>query len=160
MIQRIQTVFLLIVGLAMLAFLFAPLWKKADTDSGESFTLTALYLENNTPSEELATKEFIPYVIPGILGFLAFSIAFIAIGLYKKRMRQIMLTTLNSLLIGTALGLSAYWATQAESDLLPGIQGAYSYGLFLPAIALVFNSLAARFIRKDERLVRSMDRLR
>lgn len=31
-------------------------------------------------------------------------------------MRQIMLATLNSLLIGVALGLSAYWATQAEGN--------------------------------------------
>lgn len=160
MIQRIQTVFLLIVGIAMLVFLFAPLWQKVDTNSGASYTLTAFYLETVTSPEEGVKNEFDPYVIPGVLGILSVCVAFIAIGMYKKRMRQIMLSTLNSLLIGTALGLSAYWATQAEGNFLPGIQGSYSYGLFLPAIALVFNSLAVRFIRKDERLVRSMDRLR
>ncbi|ADR23432.1 membrane protein [Marivirga tractuosa] len=160
MIQRIQTIFLLIVGLAMLVFLFAPLWQKVDTNSGASYTLTAFYLETVTSPEEGVKNEFMPYVIPGILGLLSVCIAFISIGMYKKRMRQIMLSTLNSLLIGTALGLSAYWSTQAEGELLAGIQGSYSYGLFLPAIALVFNSLAVRFIRKDERLVRSMDRIR
>jgi hypothetical protein len=160
MIQRIQTIFLLIVGLAMLMFLFAPIWQKVDSSSGASYTLTAFYLEMVSAPEDGVKNEFVPYVVPGILGLLAVCIAFIAIGMYKKRMRQIMLSTLNSILIGTALGLSAYWATQAEGEFLPGIQGNYSYGLFLPAIALVFNSLAVRFIRKDERLVRSMDRLR
>ncbi|MGJ3233578.1 DUF4293 domain-containing protein [Marivirga sp.] len=160
MIQRIQTIFLLIVGLAMLVFLFAPIWQKVDSSSGASYTLTAFYLEMVSAPEDGVKNEFVPYVVPGILGLLAVCIAFIAIGMYKKRMRQIMLSTLNSILIGTALGLSAYWATQAEGEFLPGIQGNYSYGLFLPAIALVFNSLAVRFIRKDERLVRSMDRLR
>ncbi len=160
MIQRIQTIFLLIVGLAMLMFLFAPIWQKVDSSSGASYTLTAFYLEMVSAPEDGVKNEFVPYVVPGILGLLAVCIAFIAIGMYKKRMRQIMLSTLNSILIGTALGLSAYWASQAEGEFLPGIQGNYSYGLFLPAIALVFNSLAVRFIRKDERLVRSMDRLR
>jgi len=160
MIQRIQTIFLLIVGINMLVFLFAPLWQKVDSSSGASYTLTAFYLETITSPEEGVKNEFSPYVVPGILGLLSVCVAFISIGMYKKRMRQIILSTLNSLLIGTALGLSAYWATQAEGNILLGIQGAYSYGLFLPAIALVFNSLAVRFIRKDERLVRSMDRLR
>ncbi|HET8858324.1 DUF4293 domain-containing protein [Marivirga sp.] len=160
MIQRIQTIFLLIAGLAMLIFLIAPIWQKGNANTDATYTLTALYLETISAPEEGAKNEYMPYVIPGILGFLSVCASFIAIGLYKNRMRQIMLTTLNSLLIGTALGLSAYWSTQAEADLLPGIQGTYSYGLFLPAIAIIFNSLAARFIRKDERLVRSMDRLR
>jgi len=160
MIQRIQTIFLLIVGLAMLMFLFAPIWQKADPDSGASYILSAYYMEMTSSPDEAVKKEHMPYVIPGVLGFLAVCVAFIAIGLYKKRMYQIMLSTLNSIIIGTTLGLSAYWATQAEGSFLPGIQGSYSYGLFLPAIALVFNSLAVRFIRKDERLVRSMDRLR
>jgi uncharacterized membrane protein len=160
MIQRIQTIFLLIVGLAMLMFLFAPIWQKVDSSSGASYTLTAFYLEMVIAPEDGVKNEFMPYLVPGVLGLLAVCIAFITIGMYKKRMRQIMLSTLNSILIGTALGLSAYWATQAEGEFLPGIQGNYSYGLFLPAIALVFNSLAVRFIRKDERLVRSMDRLR
>lgn len=160
MIQRIQTIFLLIVGLAMLMFLFAPIWQKVDSSSGASYTLTAFSLEMVSDPAEGIKDEFSPYVVPGILGFLAVCISFTAIGMYKKRMRQIMLSTLNSIVIGTALGLSAYWATQAEGEFLPGIQGNYSYGLFLPAIALVFNSLAVRFIRKDERLVRSMDRLR
>lgn len=88
------------------------------------------YLETVTSPEEGVKNEFMPYVIPGILGLLSVCIAFISIGMYKKRMRQIMLSTLNSLLIGTALGLSAYWSTQAEGELLAGIQGSYSYGLF------------------------------
>lgn len=160
MIQRIQTIFLLFVGLAMLVFLFAPIWQKQEINSGASYTQTAFYLEKVPSADQGVSNEFMPYLIPGILGLVATCIAFITIGIYKKRMRQIMLCTLNALLIGTAMGLSAYWATQAENNLLPGVQGTYNYGLFLPAVALIFNSLAARFIRKDEKLVRSMDRLR
>lgn len=160
MIQRIQTIFLLIVGVAMLAFLFAPVWNKSDTSTGQSYTQTAFYLEQVPAENTSAQLEYMPYAIAGFLGIIATILAFVAIALYKKRMVQMMLCTVNSLVMGSAMGLSAYWATQADGNLLAGITGNYQYGLFLPAIALVFNSLATRFIRKDEKLVRSMDRLR
>ncbi len=160
MIQRIQTIFLLIVGLSMLIFLFAPIWQKEEVKSGASYTQTAFYLESVPSAEEGVNNIFMPYAIPGILGLISTCIAFITIGLYKNRMRQIILCAVNSIIIGIALGLSAYWASQAEANILPELEGGYQYGLFLPAIALIFNSLAGRFIRKDERLVRSMDRLR
>lgn len=160
MIQRIQTVFLLLVGLAMLVFLFAPIWQKQDINTAVSYTQTAFYMEKVTTGDKGVENTFMSYAIPGILGIISVCIAFITIGLYKKRMRQIALCAVNSIIIGVALGLSAYWATQAESNILRDIQGGYQYGLFLPAIAIVFNSLAGRFIRRDERLVRSMDRIR
>ncbi|MBK6264045.1 DUF4293 domain-containing protein [Marivirga sp. S37H4] len=160
MIQRIQTIFLLIVGLSMLIFLFAPIWQKEEVKTGASYTQTAFYMETVPSAEEGVNNIFMPYAIPGILGLIATCLAFITIGLYKKRMKQIILCAVNSIVIGVALGLSAYWASQAEGNILREAQGGYQYGLFLPAIALVFNSLAGRFIRKDEKLVRSMDRLR
>ncbi len=33
-------------------------------------------------------------------------------------------------------------------------------GLYMPIISLIFGVLATRFIKKDDKLVRSMDRLR
>jgi uncharacterized membrane protein len=42
------------------------------------------------------------------------------------------------------------------------IEGGYSYGagLFLPIVSIILLVLAARFINKDEKLVRDSDRLR
>ena len=71
-----------------------------------------------------------------------------------------LLSSINTFIIGGTLIISAWWATTAESTILTNNPGGYQFGLFLPAIALFFNSLALRFIRKDEKLVRSMDRLR
>ena len=61
--------------------------------------------------------------------------------------------------------------TVSENRSFGGTQGVYShsseacacdmtFGLFLPAAALICNMIANRFIRKDERLVRSVDRIR
>jgi hypothetical protein len=40
------------------------------------------------------------------------------------------------------------------------IKGEYGYAMWLPAIAMLSNLVANRFIRKDEKLVRDADRLR
>lgn len=160
MIQRVQTIFLLIVGLVMIAFLFVPIWQKADETTGASYVMTAFYLEKVPSANDQVSNDFNPYALIGVLAIISASMAFITISIYRKRMRQILLCTINALILGIILVLSAYWATQEEAQWLPGLNGQYSIGLFFPAIALVFNSLATRFIRKDEKLVRSMDRIR
>ena len=50
---------------------------------------------------------------------------------------------------------------RGQQEFAPDSMGQYMLpGFFLPAIAMVFNILANRFIRRDENLVRSVDRLR
>ena len=36
----------------------------------------------------------------------------------------------------------------------------HGFGLYLPGAAVIFNLIANRFIRKDEKLVRDSDRIR
>jgi len=160
MIQRIQSIFLLLVGLSLIAFLFAPIWEKQDISSGEYYTQTAFYVEKASAAETEILYIFVPYLIPGALALIAACMALYSISAYKKRSRQILVSSINSLLIGGALIVSAWWASSAETEILTGNTGGYQFGLFLPAIALVFNSLAIRFIRKDDKLVKSMDRFR
>jgi hypothetical protein len=38
--------------------------------------------------------------------------------------------------------------------------GKYGLGLWLPGVAVIFNLIANRLIRRDERLVRDSERLR
>ena len=100
------------------------------------------------------------------LGFL--HIAALALGvmslvtilLYSNRPMQIKLTTANLLL---TFGLMIWMVIQVWQ--LSGAQPEGSYvairmGLFVPALSIIFLSTAIRAIRKDERIVRSMDRLR
>ena len=39
-------------------------------------------------------------------------------------------------------------------------EGTFGFGLFIYAMAMLLNIVARRFIQKDEKLVRSVDRLR
>ena len=91
---------------------------------------------------------------------MAAAVALISISKYKNRLTQIKLGALNSLLIAGAMGTSLYFTMNSEKIIDPAVQGSYQIGFFMPVAALIFNLIANRFIRRDEKLVRSVDRLR
>lgn len=154
--QRIQTVYLIFVILALLAMLFLPLWIKEVTAS--SFTITALYA--NISDNGMDLIEYFPYTFISIAIVLAILITIFEILQYKNRLTQMKLGALNSLMMSVVLGLSLYFIYSTDNSWNPEVPGSYQIGAFMPAFALVFNMLANRNIRKDEKLVRSVDRIR
>ena len=154
--QRIQTVYLTFVILALLAMLFLPLWIKEVTAS--SFTITALYA--NISDNGMDLIEYFPYTFISIAIVLAILITILEILQYKNRLNQMKLGALNSLMMSVVLGLSLYFIYSTNNSWYPEVAGSYQIGAFMPAFALVFNMLANRNIRKDEKLVRSVDRIR
>ena len=138
MIQRIQTLFLLGVVLLSGLILAFPVCQLA----------TGVVLKDNFISSfsniGLATLNFI---IPAI--------ALATILLYKNRKLQIKLTVV------TIIALVIYYLLLLGYVLqLPN--NAYSLGftVAIPAINILLGVLAIRAIRKDENLVKSLDRLR
>lgn len=163
MIQRIQTVFLILATLALAASMAFPIWNKANVERQEKIELSAFKLEHYVVKEG-GEKEIIESkstVYFAVLMILAAVVAAFSVFQFKNRLTQIKLGALNSLLIAGYLIGSVYLsAYQAEGMLDPEQRGNYAFGLFLPMMAIVFNMLANRFIRKDEQLVRSVDRIR
>lgn len=83
----------------------------------------------------------------------------INIFLYKKRKLQIRIATITSLLIVffyITLGVYFYSMCSKFDVAFLNIE----YGIVLPLIGIITNVLAIRTIRKDENLVRSLDRIR
>ncbi|XOV92808.1 MAG: DUF4293 domain-containing protein [Bacteroidota bacterium] len=157
MIQRVQSIFLLLTAIIMIAVVFLPLWQKTSTDGSEYITLSALELIYMDKGEISLQKDTF-YV--ALLAGLAALVAVYSIFQFKNRLRQMQLGALNSLLMGGALGLTYYYTTKANALLEPSIQGEFLTGFYIIAAALFFNVLANRFIRRDEKLVRSADRIR
>ncbi|WP_439880944.1 DUF4293 domain-containing protein [Pontibacter sp. MBLB2868] len=163
MIQRIQSVFLFLLVLAMVAMLFLPLWSKTDATTGEEVVLTAWNIKSYATEENIA-----PGTIPqentfaiGLLAITAAVVAFFEIFQYKKRLNQMKLGLLNTLIIAALLGTSFYYAAYVGAELVKADNnGAYQAGFYMPMLALLLNALANRFIKRDEDLVRSVDRLR
>jgi len=160
MIQRIQTVFLFLVGISMILFLALPTWILNHPDTGEMYKLYSIFMIHRPVGTDFHEFIYYPYSISGGLALISIVIAFTEIFKYKNRLTQIKLGMINSLLMVASLLLLVILSYLDQQKLMPAIQGVYKPGLFMPAAALIFNSLANRFIRKDEKLVRSVDRIR
>jgi hypothetical protein len=152
--QRKQTIFLALTSLCMVLMIFFPVWVAADGN-----LIRMLYpLHYTIRGSEADTTIYYPYASCAILAIAAATVAIIEIGKFENRLLQLKLGALNSVLMAGALGTAVYFATRLIKS--NQLAGGYDLGLYLPAIAMVSNMIANRFIRKDEKLVRDSERIR
>ena len=137
MIQRIQTIYLLLafVATAVLPFVF-PLWK---LDNGQDFYF-------------MVDQVYI------VLFGLSTAMTAITIISYKKRQNQFVLGRLNIILNLILLGLFVYRSLNLSGE--TATVSEKGIGMFLPILTIVLLVLANKAIKKDEDLVKSVDRLR
>mgnify|MGYP003413636736 CR=1 FL=1 len=149
MIQRIQSVYLLVVTILIIICLCSPVGSYIGSDYSVS-ALTNLCL---TMAD--GTKDYAPWALFVILLVVAV-LAFGTIFLFKKRMLQIRLTIFSSVvLVGYYLALVAYIFMLAENTSFTP-----SWTICLPFVGIILNWLAIRGIGADEALVKAYDRLR
>lgn len=136
MIQRIQTLYLIGAAIAtgVLPF-FMPLWI-----DGNNFPQ---YFSSNL----------------GISVLLGFSTALSVLSIfsYKKRQQQFVVGRLNIILNLILLGLFVFYSITLSGDNQISEKG---IGLMLPFVSIVLLVLANKAIQKDEKLVKSSNRLR
>ena len=84
-------------------------------------------------------------------------LSIIAIFLYRNRKLQTVINRLNILLNLILLGVFVYRALTMSGATAVAEKG---IGMFIPILSIVLLVLANRAIRKDEQLVKSVDRLR
>ena len=141
MIQRIQTLWLLIVAIAAFATYTLTLYTGKIADGTQQIF-------------ELA-NDFILVLVIILLGILAMFCIF----LYKKRKLQFKLSVLGVIFSIAFIFLEYIRIENFKKDKL--IQtGTYQIEALLPIVMVIFFFMAARGIYKDERLIKSMDRLR
>lgn len=158
MIQRVQTIFLFLVAVAMGITLSMELWQQVAVDSGESFSLTALFLEKYNSSGEVIQTES-KWYIAALASFVGF-LAIISIFQFRNRGRQMMINMVNSLLMVGLVATIFITTNGINSEIASSASGNYKLGFWVILVAMVCNMLANRFIKKDEALVRSVDRIR
>lgn len=136
MLQRIQTIYMII----------------------SATLLGALYVWfPNIVSEEglVVVRNDEPIMLGLIFGSIL--VTFISIFSYKKRKSQFVINRLNIILIFFLLGVFVYRSLTLSGETLLSEKG---IGVFLPIISIVFLVMANKAIKKDEDLVKSVDRLR
>jgi hypothetical protein len=156
MLQRIQSIFLALTAILMIALNFFTYWKVILSDGSGSIYLSATQMTKIITEE--TDIQYWPYVIVAGLSLLAAGVAIYEMIRYDNRLMQIKLGALNSLLMAGTL-VSMILLERSLSETFPGEQSFLS-GVFFPISAMICNILANRFIRKDENLVRSADRMR
>ena len=152
--QRKQTVFLAIAIASLVGMIFFPVWEAKNELT--RMTLYPLYYGEKTG--DVSTVVYFPYCIIAILGIAAATISAMEIGKFENRLLQLKLGALNSLLMAGCMGSAAYLSIKLIQA--NHASGSYGVSLFFPAVAMVSNAIANRFIRKDENLVKDSDRIR
>jgi hypothetical protein len=146
MIQRIQTLFLLFV-VALAAALFSlPVFVTSTTSTAKVVSAVPHMIQSD--------------LLTSIVVALSGLTAFISIFLYRNRQRQTLLCRLNLLFILAALGLILQASDTSSLPRSVQVSVSYSLAVCFPVAQIVFNWLALRFIKKDDDLVRSAERLR
>lgn len=164
MIQRIQTIFLLGVAVLMGMTNAYYIWGEQSADQETVATLTSMKMKvidtagtiSDLSDDTIIREDGTWYI--GALSIVAALIAIFSVLQFKNRLNQMKLGALNALVMAATLGVSYYKIYQFEG-LIEG-QGQISLGFYLPAGAMMLNIIANRFIRKDEKLVKSVDRIR
>ncbi len=135
-IQRIQTVYLILVALI---------------SGGLPFWLTLWMGEDGTA---VYAAEIL-WIALAFYGSALLSV--IAIFMYKNRKNQFVINRLNLILNLFLLGFFVYRSLSLSGETAVSEKG---IGMLIPVFSIVFLALANKAIKKDEDLVKSVDRLR
>lgn len=153
--QRIQTVFLLLAVISLIASLLFPIW--VHETIGQSHKLFAFHYSIVGQSGDMISTDYMPYCLTAILAIASITIAILSIGKYRDRLLQMKLGALNSLFLAGTIAAAFIFSNNLTEEFHGG---KFGLGLWLPGVAVLCNLLANRFIRRDEKLVRDSNRLR
>lgn len=153
MIQRIQSVYLFLAGIAMgILFLRNISMAKISGLPGEG-QIAMNYLDDSI----LNIRD---HNLLMVLCAIAVILSLGSIFLFRNRKLQLNLNKISMVVTFFVLAFALYLGYSDISHYLSSLQVTPLPGLFLPVIALILLALANKNIRKDDRLVKSMDRLR
>ena len=177
MIQRKQTLFLLVAVCAMaMCFMFpiASFNAKAPLGVPVSGELNLIAKENpslmndilNGEAVTMGQKEYIKVWPLTVLTILSAVVALVAMFLFKNRVMQMRVVAIAFLLGVVDIFLIFIWAVDSYISKVTvpmactDIDVHYGIGTWCPIVAVILMFLAQRAIKKDEEKVRAADRIR
>ncbi|WP_432412959.1 DUF4293 family protein [Rasiella sp. SM2506] len=136
MLQRIQTIYI-IISIIVMGCLY--IWFPSIIDE--------------TGNIVIARDEIFVF---GLI-FISIALSIISILSFKKRQFQFVMNRLSIISNFVLLGVFVYRSLKVSGETLVSEKG---IGVLLPIISIVFLAMANKAIKKDEDLVKSVDRLR
>jgi hypothetical protein len=147
MIQRIQTLYLLVSAILTVFLFFLPFAEIAKDGVIYLFNFRGIMLNGQITENGIAISVLIGIIVT-LHGFAILS--------YKKRIRQIRLIVFVILLMLGLFGMFFFFTNFSFSE----AQISYQVSMVFPLVAVILDYLAIRAIGKDEALIRSIDRIR
>lgn len=159
MIQRIQTVYLLIAGLVLFGLFLFPYVNYSDlVGLGKNVKVTGVY--GVTAGQAVHERNF-SYILQTVATVVLGLLPIFTIFKFKQRKVQLLLIWVEII----AILFFAIWLYSSASTHLSTVgqflgAGNIGVGFFLLPISIIFCALALGGVRRDEKLIRSADRLR
>lgn len=156
MIQRKQSIFLLLAAIALGLLHYFPL--ATFIGDKDSLVLYVFKVISLVPDHVPALPEYFIFPLL-IINALIIVLTLVTIFLFKNRMSQLNLLRISLILLMIMIGGFFFYYVNILEKASGGLT-AYDIGAYMPLVAFVFYILAYRGIMSDEKLVRSADRLR
>ncbi len=152
MIQRIQSLFLFAASVLVILLSFLPWWEGVYNNKPLFFSQGAFNVEKFDSTIFLGL--FCLSLASGLLILLN-------IFLFQKRKLQMTITQISGVMVSLVLG-AGYWVLSktVSSDQIENLSGDFTFYFWLYVLAILLNAAARIFIKKDDDLVRSVDRFR
>jgi hypothetical protein len=159
MVQRVQSLLLLAIFGCSIASFFVPLMKFSFVDH---FYILDSYGLKITTIQTVSISTF--YWLTAILNACIGVFSLMCFTSYKNRNFQILLSKINSFLVVILMAF-IYYSYEISTQKISETNSAppelsLKLGVLLPILSLILSLLAIYFIKKDEELVRSADRIR
>ena len=143
MIQRIQSIYLLLSGVISGGIVFlVEMWS----------TIKSQVFFQDLFSSEIVLIQVVPYIY-----IVSAILSLVTIFLFKNRQLQFVMCRINILINLILLGLLVYLSLSLPGEASVSEKG---IGMFLPVLSVLLLVFANKAIKKDEDLVKSVDRLR
>ncbi len=150
MLQRVQSIFLAVASGSLFSLLANPMEivavQGAGSEAGSILSDGSFHLVED--------KTLL------VIGLFSAILFLVSVFLFKNRLLQIKSVYLSCFLVLVMIGLAGYDVYSNLEQSGGNVSILPTFGSFMPLLAFVLGFLAVRFIKKDEKLVRSMDRLR
>jgi Na+/melibiose symporter-like transporter len=145
MIQRKQTLWLFLAALVGAGVFYFDLYH-GDIKTGDIMQ-----------GKVLSVRDKFPLLL---IAVVMVTLPLITIFMFGNRKRQMRMTAMCMLSVMSFVSLMLATVTSWERASPPVLGGSYSVGAVLPVVSVILLIMALLGIRKDEKLVRSVDRLR
>lgn len=154
MIQRIQSIYLLLAGIALILMFSNPIAEIMISDE-----MVLVFKHNHiespgNPDFQSVNTWPVTFILISVV-----AISFVNIFLYRSRILQMRLCVFNIILMFGLAGMIFFFSKVTLSH-YDGQESAFLWPVVIPFISAVLTYLAFKRIQKDEILVKAYDRIR